>query len=439
MTETPQRVAIIGGGYAGMAAAVTLAAQRVPVTVYEAGPVLGGRARRVEINGVTLDNGLHILIGAYRETQRLIAEVHPSPASALLPLLRSPLNWHMHEHLHLRAPKLPAPLHLAVALLTAKGASLRESFAAVRMMRALKATQFKLARDTTVTELLRSHTQGPVLTQHLWMQLCVSALNTPPEKASAQLFLNVLCDGLNADRAGSDLLIARVDLSALFPEPAADYVRARGGEVLTSCRVSSCTPAASGFAVTAGNETYTFSHVICALPPHQVAAFLARVDALTETIKLVQALEYQPITSVYLQFDGHVRLPSSMTGLSQGVAHWLFDRGAICGQHGLIGAVISAEGTHQDLTQEALAGRVLDELKTQFGPLPPLKWQRVITEKRATFSATTGLRRPQQKTPLQNFWLAGDYTASDYPATLEAAVRSGISCAHGILGETAAL
>ena len=105
----------------------------------------------------------------------------------------------------------------------------------------------------------------------------------------------------------------------------------------------------------------------------------------------------------------------------------------------MIGAVISTEGPHQDLTQEALGERVLDELAAKFGALPPLKWQRVITEKRATFSATPGLRRPAQKTPLANFWLAGDYTASDYPATLESAVRSGIVCARGILGDTAAL
>ncbi len=436
MTETPLHVAIIGGGYAGMAAAVTLAARRVPVTVYEAGLVLGGRARRVEINGVTLDNGLHILLGAYRETLRLIGEVHPSPTSALL---RLPLDWTMHGQLHLRAPQLPAPLHLVVALLTAKGASLRERFAAVRMMRALQATHFKLARDITVAELLRSHAQGPVLTQCLWMPLCIAALNTPPAAASAQVFLNVLRDGLNADRAASDLLIARVDLSALFPEPAAQFVRTHGGEVLTSRRVSACMPTAPGFAVTAGDETRSFSHVICALPPHQVAALLAGVDAMADTARQVQALAYQPITSVYLQFEGRVQLPSAMTGLAQGVAHWLFDREAICGQRGLIGAVISAEGAHQDLTQEALAGRVLDCLNTHFGPLPPLQWQRVISEKRATFSATPGLCRPPQKTPLRNFWLAGDYTASDYPATLEAAVRSGISCARGILGETAAL
>lgn len=419
-----------------MAAAVTLAERRVPVTVYEAGPVLGGRARRVDINGVTLDNGLHVLIGAYRETLRLIALVHPAANDALL---RLPLDWHQHRHLHLRAPKLPAPLHLATALLTAQGAPWAERWAAIGMMRALRSANFRLAHDTTVSALLAGHQQGPILTQHLWAPLCVSALNTPPQKASAQLFLNVLRDALNAERAGSDLLIARVDLSALFPEPAADYVRAREGEVYTGRRVSAFEPVADGFQVTAGGAARVFSHVVCALPPHQVAAFVAGHNTLSEIREIAGDLEYQPITSVYLQYDGRVHLPAPMTGLATGMAHWLFDREAICAQPGLIGAVISAEGLHLDLTQDALGARVHQQLAAQFGPLPPLTWQRVITEKRATFSATPGLRRPAQKTPLENFWLAGDYTASDYPATLEAAVRSGIVCAHGILDNAALL
>ena len=432
MSESPTHVGIIGGGYAGMAAAVTLAEHQVPVTVYEAGPVLGGRARRVTINDVTLDNGLHIVIGAYRETLRLIAQVQPAAASALM---RLPLNWYLHRHLHLRAPMLPAPLHLLIALLTARGANWHERWAAIRMMRALRGANFRLAYDTTVSELLKLYAQGPILTQHLWMPLCIAALNTPPHQASAQLFLNVLRDGLNADRAGSDMLISRVDLSELFPQPAANYVRERGSEVLTGCRVTAVECSAGSFQVTAGGEARTFRHVICALSPHQVPAFLAGFNALSESIAIVKAMDYQPITSVYLQFDGRVRLPAPMTGLSNGVAQWLFDREAICGQRGLIGAVISAEGPHQDLTQAALGARVHEELAAQFGPLPPLRWQRVIAEKRATFSATPGLRRPAQKTALANFWLAGDYTESDYPATLEAAVRSGIVCARGILGE----
>lgn len=430
MRNSPERVAIIGGGYAGMAAAVTLADARVPVTVYEAGATLGGRARRVEVNGVALDNGLHILIGAYRETLRLIAQVHPNPQHVLL---RLPLTWHVHRHLHVEAPRLPAPLHLIMALLTARGASVGERWAAMRMMRALRTAGFTLAKDITVDELLSRHHQGPTLTQHLWHPLCVAALNTPPPNASAQMFVNVLRDGLNAARADSDIVIARVDLSALFPNPAADRVRAQGGEVLLGHRVTAVNPDDTGFRVTVGGNTRVFSHVICALPPHRVGAFLNGISALADDQEQVETITYQPITSVYLQFDGRVQLPAPMTGLANATAHWLFDREAICGQRGLIGAVISAEGPHQHLTQDALAQRVHGELAAQFGPLPELLWQRVISEKRATFAAVPGLRRPEQRTALRHFWLAGDYTSSDYPATLEAAVRSGIACAQGIL------
>ena len=120
-------------------------------------------------------------------------------------------------------------------------------------------------------------------------------------------------------------------------------------------------------------------------------------------------------------------------GLAHGLVHWVFDREALCGQRGLVGAVISAAGEHQELTQEELGLRVHRELQQQISNLPDPLWTRVIAEKRATFACTPGVRRPPQVTPLKNFYLAGDYTASDYPATIESAVRSGIACARHIL------
>ena len=118
-----------------------------------------------------------------------------------------------------------------------------------------------------------------------------------------------------------------------------------------------------------------------------------------------------------------------MIGISDSPAQWLFDREAICGQRGLIGAVISASGEQVGETQDALAQRVVADLAKNFGPLPPLQWHRVIAEKRATFSCTPDLARPAAVTACKNFFLAGDYVASDYPATIEAAARSGILAA----------
>lgn len=424
-------VAVIGGGYAGMAAAVTLADRDVPVTVYEAAKQLGGRARRVEVHGLALDNGLHILIGAYRETLRLIEHVNPEASGALL---RLPLDWVIHQQFRLRASALPAPLHLIVGLLRARGISLTERLSALRFMMRVRLRDYALATDMTVNELLDRYGQSARLRRMLWHPLCVAALNTPPDKASARVFLRVLRDTLGAAREDCDLLLPKTDLTALFPEPAAAHVKARGGTVHVGLRVTAIDSCDEGFSVSAGDRREGYSHVICALPAHQVNAFLIGISALAEIAENVERFDFQPIYSVYLRYPGSIRLPAPMLGFDSVLLHWAFDRELLCGQTGVIGVVISAEGAHQQLGQDELARLVHQELRQHIGPLPEPLWSQVIAEKRATISCTPALRRPSQQTPLKNFLLAGDYTESDYPATVEAAVRSGVQSARAVLG-----
>ncbi len=423
-------VAIVGGGYAGMAAAATLAERRIPVTVFEAARQLGGRARRVDYRDVALDNGLHILIGAYTQALSLIERVNPAHPDALS---RMPLEWHVHGEFHLRAARLPAPLHLLLGLARAEGLDIAEKFSAARFLASLRVGRYALARDVSVKTLLDSHAQGEKLQRVLWHPLCVAALNTPPSCASAQVFLNVLRDSLDATRTASDIVLARVDLSALFPEPAAIYVEQHGGTVLRSHRVTAIDPLGDGFEIEANNQRNRYTHVICAIAPHQVNAFLIGITALSEIAAGIEKLDYQPIYSVWLQYPAPVALPSPMLGLTNGLIHWVFDREQLCGQRGLVGAVISASGEHEDLTQDELGLRVHSELKQHLGDLPAPRWTRVIAEKRATIACTPNVKRPSQITPLKDFYLAGDYTASDYPATIESAVRSGIACAQHIL------
>ena len=426
-------VAVIGGGYAGMAAAVTLAGRGVPVTVFEASRTLGGRARRVEHRDTALDNGLHILVGAYSETLRLMRQVGAEPERCFL---RLPLTWCIHERFTLRAAaRLPAPLHLLAGLLAARGAPLAERVSAASFLLRMRRRGFRLARDTTVALLLEAHDQGESMMSLFWRPLCVSALNTPPESASAQVFLNVLRDSLGAGRAASDLLLPRVDLSRLFPDPAAAYVRAHGGAVLEGHRATAIDENEGGFTVRCGDQEHAFSHVVCALPPYHAAAFLAGVSALAEAAEAVERLTYQPIYSVYLAYAPEQALPAPMLGFESSLLQWAFDRGVLTGQHGVIGAVISAEGAHQDLAHGELAALVHQELQQQLGPLPDPSWHRVIAEKRATFACIPGLRRPEARTSLKNFFLAGDYVASDYPGTLESAVRSGVNAARMVLRE----
>jgi squalene-associated FAD-dependent desaturase len=445
--------AIIGGGYAGMAAAVALAERGVPVTVFESAQQLGGRARGLPLShrgrdgeGETqLDNGQHLLLGCYRATLRMIEQVGGNIEQDFL---RLPLQLDLHGEFSLKAPRLPAPLHLLVALLTAQGLSFRARLNAARFMLALRRNNFILpshihgrgaegegkgeGNDMTVTELLAQYGQDADLVQKLWEPLCIAALNTPIHKASAQVLLNVLRDALNRSRADSDMLLPRINFTALFPQRAANYVEQRGGKVFIACGVEALRPMEDCIEITSAQGTSRFSHVICTAPPAVAAKLLRPIAALEDVVAQIEALQHQPIYSVYLQYPAHVTLPHPMLGLHLSYSQWLFDKGRISGQHGLLAAVISAEGIHQELSQDELAQKVIAELSAEFGIAEQPEWFKVIAEKRATFCCAPNLQRPSQQTPLPRLLLAGDYTAGDYPATLEGAVMSGMKCADMI-------
>jgi squalene-associated FAD-dependent desaturase len=420
------RVAVVGAGWAGVAAAVTLAEQSVAVTVFEASRSLGGRARRVSIDGVDLDNGQHVLIGAYRETLRLMRKVGADPDKLLL---RLPLELCYADGFHLRAPRLPYPLNLLSALLRAKGLDLAQRFSALRFMASLRGREFRIEPDCSVARLLDDHRQSGALRTHLWEPLCVSALNTPVEHASAQIFVNVLRDGLTGARDASDLLIARTDLGRLFPEPAAEYVKAHGGAIELGTPVRRVARVPGGFWL---NDAQLFSCVVIACGPHQAGQLLVQLSELDDALSRIGAFSYEPIVTCYLQYPESVSLPAPMLGFSGGIAQWVFDRGRLGGPKGLLAAVISASGAHEQLTKEELAARIGIELKAALGDLPSPQWSQVITEKRATFSCTPSLVRPEAFTAVPGLVLAGDYVASEYPGTLEAAVRSGIAAANAV-------
>jgi squalene-associated FAD-dependent desaturase len=413
-----------------MAAAVTLAAHGIPVTVFESAQQLGGRSRGVMHQSTQLDNGQHLLLGCYRETLRLIELVGGNIEQDFL---RLPLQLDLHGHFSLKAPRLPAPLHLLVALLTAQGLTWNERIKAARFMLALRRMIFRLPKDMTVAELLAQYGQDADLTLKLWEPLCIAALNTPIHKASAQVLLNVLRDALNRTRADSDMLLPRIDFTALFPQRAANYVEQHGGKVLTSCGVEAIVPKDNGIELITTDGTHTFSHVICAAPPTVAAKLLGSIAALAETVAQIDTLQHQPIYTLYLQYPRHVALPHAMLGLHQRYSQWLFDKGRIAGQHGLLAAVISAEGIHQELPQEELAQKVIAELREEFGIAEQPEWFKVIAEKRATFCCSPNLHRPSQQTALPRLLLAGDYTAGEYPATLEGAVMSGVKCADVVV------
>ena len=425
LSARPARVAVVGGGWAGLACAVELAAAGVPVRVFEAAKQPGGRARRVEVEGHALDNGQHILIGAYRETLRVMRLAGADPERLLrrLPLELS----YPRAGFRLRLPRLPAPFHLAAGLLVARGCAPGEKLAAARFMRALQATGYRLAQDVSVAELLDRHRQRGSLRRFLWEPLCLAALNTAPQHASAQIFANVLRDGLDGARENSDLLLPRADLNRVFPDAAARFVAAHGGEIRLSARVERIE---RPLAV----HGERFEHVVLAAAPRH-AADLLRDHAETGGIAaLLDAYCHEPIGTVYLAYPQPLRAPLPMLGMSGPLGQWVFDRGQLDGASGIAGCVLSARGAWDERDNASLAAALHAELQETLGrALPAPDWHRVIRERRATFSCRPGLLRPPAKTALPGLWLAGDYVCADYPATLEGAVRSGVAAARGIL------
>ncbi|HPE03202.1 MAG TPA: hydroxysqualene dehydroxylase HpnE [Thauera sp.] len=431
-------VAIIGAGYAGLACAVELARAGVHVTVFERSHTMGGRARVVhKDHHWRVDNGQHILIGAYSELTRLLRLTGVSPKQ----LAHLPLTLHVPGRLHLKAASLPAPFHLAVGLLRSKGLSWADRLAMLRLMRWLKRHGFRLPDAAmTVDALLAETRQTATLCQLIWEPLCVAALNTPVAEASAQVFANVLRDSLAAGAAASELLLPRTDLSELFPVPAARYIGVRRGKLRTGNAIEAIERVPGGYRLEGDPGSQPWPHVVVATAPYHAGTLLASAGGCERLVAQIDALEHEPIVSVYLALGRGQKLPEPMIGLvsgsTAGPAQWVFDRGQLGGPEGLLSCVISAHGPHEALARDELVLAVHAQLERQLGRrLPAPEWSQVIVEKRATFACRPGIFRPGIRTPLPGLWLAGDYLDSDYPATLESAVRSGVACATAILAE----
>ncbi|HYD33090.1 MAG TPA: hydroxysqualene dehydroxylase HpnE, partial [Methylophilaceae bacterium] len=306
MSDSRPHVAVIGGGCAGLAAAAQLTENRIPVTLFEASPYLGGRARGVSWKGLCLDNGQHILLGAYSETLRLL---HLAGTDTNTDFLRIPLRLHMHGELKLSAtPGLPAPLHIFFGFLLANGLSVKERIAALRFMTWLKHRSFELPQDQTLSTLLQHQNQPTRLIRLMWEPLCLAALNTPISQASAQVFLNVLRDSFAAKQGDSDMLLPRRDLSSVMANPLADYIARKGGKIRLGAPVTKLNKSRKFEIETQDGDQQLFTHVVLATSPFRLAPLLTGFPQLTNIAELVSQLDYQPIYTVYLQYPENVRL-----------------------------------------------------------------------------------------------------------------------------------
>ena len=439
-------VAIVGAGWAGLACAVELARVGHHVTVFEAGKAPGGRARSVAASDPvdTVDNGQHVLIGPYRDTFALMDRIGVDRRRVLR---RLPLRLQATDGLRLSVPAWPLGLGGLVGVLGARGLGPGGRRALLRVARGVAA--MLSAPDQTVGAWLEALQQPPQLVRRLWAPLCVAALNTPAERASAQVFARVLQDGLLAAGAAASIEVPARPLGELLPEPAGAWLRSNGADVCLACRVKGLLRASAGAWTldTAHGESGPFDAVVVAVAPHQ-AADLVDGHADGETLGRLYGLEYEAIATVHLQLAAPLPTPATPLRLLQqndtadGPGEWLVDHG-----DGRVSVVISAwrrdtalgaasgDGPTDGIegpagSADPLATAVAAQLRRLIPGLPAVTAARTLVEKRATFACTPSLHRPAHATGAAGLWLAGDYTAGAYPATLEGAVRSGIECAR---------
>jgi hydroxysqualene dehydroxylase len=416
------RIAVIGAGWAGLAAAVQATARGHSVTVYEMAPQCGGRARNVETEGLTLDNGQHIMLGAYTEMLRLMQIVNADPKQLLL---RMPLSLIDPAGHGLRFPPGNPTLAFLRAVVSQTSWSWQDRLSLVASCLRWWRAGFRCAPELSVGGLCAGLPR--VIREDLIEPLCVAALNTPAEEASASVFLRVLRDALLSGPGSSELLLPRVALSGVFPQPALAWLRSQNTTIQVSTRVDSVTPSGSAWVV----DGAVFEGVVLATPPGEAARLVSEVAPGWAACAL--ALRYEPIVTVYLRSPG-TRLTFPMLRLHCGPswpAQFVFDRGQLGGPDGLLAFVISGAQPWVELGAQRILEATIAQAQRSLGSTlrGPLTAVRVLTEKRATFRCTPALQRPAACVA-STLCAAGDYVEGPYPATLEGAVRSGVDAAN---------
>lgn len=440
-------VHVVGAGFAGAAAAVTLADAGVPVVLWEAGRAPGGRAGGFtdRATGEDLDTGPHLFLGAYHRTRALLERLGTGDRLAFQPRLRVPL-WVDGRSGGLALPHLPGPLGTIAGLATLRPLGLRDR---LRLLKGAHALRRVPPGGESVAAWLARIGMPAAAVRLLWDPLCRAVMNLPPADADAAPFAAALRAALLGSREDARLGWARDGLSALLGPALGKHLAARGGE-LRPGRVARLLrdgrEAVTGLALGRGVQVPAGRVVLA------VDAFAARrllADGAASAVQdALAAMRPAPIVSCYLWLDRPC-VPSvpgapflGLVGLAapEGAApaaEWVFDRGADADGGQRVATVASAAFALADLKAEAVASRALADLSVHFPSVQEatVRRFRVVKQRRATVCLTPGLRRPAPG-PVQDapgLFLCGDYTDTGLPATIEGAVQSGEAAARAVL------
>ncbi len=441
-------VVVVGAGFAGLSAAVRLAVRGKAVTVVEEAPRLGGRATAFthRESGQRLDNGQHALFGCYRETYDFLRVIGTADLAPLDPTLRLTMADARGRTSTLTCPAWPPPWHLVGGLLKWNALPLRDRFAATRLAslfsvvrrEGAEAAAARVSPDLTVTDWLRQHRQPASLCEWLWHPLAFAALNQDPGVAAARPFVRVVGELFGRAPGAASLGVPSVPLDELYAEPAARFIESRGGNVLRgTTALVDVDPVGREHRVYAGEDILCPGAVISAVPWHAFDRLWRHEvpERLAGIAEAARQMEAAPIVTVNLWFDRPV-MTERQVGLVGTQFHWAFHKDVGCrfdeGRQKDTRRLYSlvASGAEGLLRQEnyELAALAERELRACVPDAAAAVCERslVVRESRATFSLAPGAPpRPSTQTQVPGIFLAGDWTDTRLPGTIEGAVLSG--------------
>jgi len=433
---TPFDVIVIGAGFAGLSAASALAERGARVLVLEARPRLGGRATafRDGSTGEFVDNGQHVLFGCYADTFRFLTRIGARDRVRLQPRLQIHMILPDGRLSILECPDLPPPLHLVAGVLEWDALPWSERLAVLslgRSVRAARAGQAVASPGETVEAWLIREGQGSRLRELLWEPLALAALNQSPREAAAPPFVRVLADLFGDDAHAAAVGVPTTPLPRMYAEPARDFVEARSGAVRTSAPAIVDVSPAGELEVRVDAERYAAGRVIVTAPWHALSDTIApglAAGSLASLLDSARRTASSPIVTVNLWFDRPL-LDVPFLGLPGRTMQWVFDKRDLFGpQASHLSLVSSGAADVYGRSNDVLISDAVQEI---LAALPHARSARllratVVREPHATFSLTPGQpERPGPITPVAGLLLAGDWTDTGLPATIEGAVRSG--------------
>jgi zeta-carotene desaturase len=442
-------VIIIGGGLSGLAAAVDLTSSGYSVTLLEQRNHLGGRAFSFidPDTGDAIDNGQHLMLGCYHNTFEYLRTIGSFHKLTIEPDLHIRFRHPEKGIFNLDCPPFPAPFHLLAGLSRLKSISAKDKHGILRVIPDLIFAGPERNRELenlTVDEWLTRRGQSETMKKYLWNLIVIATLNDSPKVLSARLFIEVLREAFIKKRSNSSVVLSKVGLSELFVDDAVRFLTDRNEKIFTGVdidRIERHDGKVTGIRSRPG-EFFTGDIVIFAIPYYALKPILQNSNLEKETGTLINALDQftsSPILSIHLWFDREV-MEEQFAGLLDTHVHWVFNKSAIQGKSTANGQylslVISGAQDYIDLQKDVLVALAIEELKSVFPEAKSAKLlnAKVMKERRATFSARCGIERyrPPAQTEIQNLFLAGDWTATGLPSTIEGAMKSGFSAAKAV-------